>query len=349
MKPLRIADMHQDISFAIKTGGFDAPANKDLAVTFDKDLPGRHGDIPKYLRGGVRLIFGAIFPAYQSWSPAALERLERLYGSWHGSLAPLMGGLRDVVDQLMIYRGLAKKYEDKIQLVHRPGDLERLLGSERIGILVSLEGSDPLERPEDLEILHLLGIRSLTLTWNYNNRYASSCTSTKDYGLTQEGEELVRMANQLGIILDISHAGKRTALDVLSISKMPVIASHSNYSKIHKHPRNVDDEILEEVKRIGGVVGFTLITSTIGPRQDVESLANHVIEVQRSYGSEVLGIGTDFFGIEKTPQGLEDASKIPNLLEKLAEKGLGDGDLEKMAWGNVERVVKIHEKAWAHD
>ena len=80
-----VTDLHEDISYAIRFGGFDPVANRDLAVNFDRDLPGRHGDIPKYRRAGVKLVFGAIFPGREFWSPVILERLERLYGSWHGS------------------------------------------------------------------------------------------------------------------------------------------------------------------------------------------------------------------------------------------------------------------------
>jgi len=344
-----VADMHEDISYAIKTGGFDPAANRDLATTFDKDIQGRNGDIPKYLAGGVRLIFGAIFPASEFWSPTLLERLERLYGSWHSSTVPVLGSLDDVVEHISIYRSLVRRYRDRLALISRPGDLERLAGGDRIGILISLEGADPIARPEDLEILYLLGVRSLTITWNYDNRYASSCRSKKDYGLTEEGEDLVRVANNLGIILDISHAGRRTALDVLSASKLPVIASHSNYSAVHRHPRNVDDEILEGIKRSGGVVGFTMITSTIGERPSIDSLARHIVEVWRRYGSEVLAIGTDYFGIERAPEGLEDASKLPRLFEKLAEMGMGDSDLRKLAWENAIRVIRAHEVRWGED
>jgi membrane dipeptidase len=344
-----VADMHQDISYAIKTGGFDPKANKDLAITFDREMPGRHGDIPKYLAGGVKLVFGAIFPGREFWSPTILEKLERLYGSWHSSTVPILGSLDDVIEHISIYRSFVKRYRDRLALISRPGDLDRLVRSDKIGILISLEGADPISRLEDLEILWLLGVRSVTITWNYDNRYASSCRSKKDYGLTEEGEELVRIANNLGIILDISHTGRRTALDVLSASKLPVIASHSNYAAIHRNMRNVDDEILEGIKRVGGVVGFTMITSTIGEKPSIDSLARHIIEVWRRFGSDVLAIGTDYFGIERTPEGLEDISKIQRLFERLAEMGMGDNDLRKLGWENVERVIRAHEQRWNED
>lgn len=73
------------------------------------------------------------------------------------------------------------------------------------------------------------------MTWNYGNRYAASCMSARDNGLTGEGKELVRAANELGVILDVSHASRQTALDVARVSRLPVIASHSNYSGVHVH------------------------------------------------------------------------------------------------------------------
>jgi membrane dipeptidase len=113
--------------------------------------------------------------------------------------------------------------------------------------------------------------------------------------------------------------------------------------------RNVDDEILEGIKRVGGVVGFTMITSTIGEKPSIDSLARHIIEVWRRFGSDVLAIGTDYFGIERTPEGLEDISKIQRLFERLAEMGMGDNDLRKLGWENVERVIRAHEQRWNED
>jgi len=333
-----IADLHEDISYHILEHGY-----RD----FSSDIEGRHADIPKYRRGGVRLVFAAIFPAIATWDPRISEALSRGYGSQVLSKSyKFRAPLSLALEHFKVYYRLARAFSGDLFLVRTRGDLERLGRGEEIGLLISIEGAEVLEDPHDMELLFNLGARSLTITWNYDNRYAASCMSKRDYGLTGEGEELVSAANELGIVLDVSHASKKTAIDVTSASKRPVIASHSNYYGVHRHARNVDDEVIEAIKGTGGVVGFTLITSTIGEKANVKSLADHVYSVWERFGPDVIAIGTDFFGIEETPQGLEDASRLPTLLKELGERGIGDGDLRKIAWENVMRVLEAHASSW---
>ena len=334
-----VADLHEDVSYHILESGY-----RD----FSEDVEGRHADIPKYRRGGVRLVFAAAFPAMPTWDPRIQEALSRGYGGLgvvsrsYVFRAPLQVAL----EHFRVYYRLARVHSRDLFLVKTRGDLEVVGRDEKVGFLISIEGAEVLEDPGDLELFFNLGARSLTITWNYDNRYAASCMSRRDYGLTGEGEELVSLANDLGVVLDVSHASKRTALDVASVSKMPVIASHSNYSGVHNHLRNVDDEVIEAIKNTGGVVGFTLITSTIGERPGVKSLADHIISVWERFGPEVLAVGTDFFGIEETPEGLSDVSMLPRLFEELAGRGMGENDIRKMAWENVMRVLDSHATRW---
>jgi membrane dipeptidase len=343
---MKIADLHQDIAYAIKTGGYQPELNKNLFMDFNEDIKGRHGDIPKYKKGNIKLIFGAIFPAINTISEFELERLKRLYPSLKESTISYIGNFEEVIDQALIYRKLIRRYHDSLSLVRERKDFDLLENSSKIGILMSLEGLDSLKKPDDIEILFVLGIRSIALTWNYDNKFASSCTSKKDFGLTSAGEKVVELANELGMILDISHAGKNTVLEVASISKLPVIASHSNYFAIANHKRNLDDDMLEAIRKTKGIVGFTFIRSTIGENPGIEELSKHIIAVKESFGSDILAIGSDFFGIANTPLGLEDASKIPLLLDYLKKKGFSDEDLEKIAWKNCARIIKEHMNKW---
>ncbi len=334
-----IVDLHEDISSHIMSRGY-----RD----FGEDIEGRHADIPKYRRAGVRLVFAALFPGVSVWDPRLIESLRRGYGSWgHGKAYAFRGGYSLVLAHLRAYYGLVKAHPQEFTLVESDADLESVKGG-RIGLLLALEGADPLEDPWDLEILYRLGVRSLAITWNYGNRYAASCMSSRDYGLTGEGEELVRAANELGVILDVSHASRQAALDVAGASRLPVIASHSNYSGIHEHRRNVDDEVIEAIKSTGGVIGFTMIANTIGKEASMEKLADHIMAVWERFGPEVLAIGTDYFGITETPKGLEDISRLPRLLEELAKRGMGDPDLRKLAWENAWRVIEAHASRWKH-
>jgi len=87
--------------------------------------------------------------------------------------------------------------------------------------------------------------------------------SKRDYGLTSEGEELVKLANSLGITIDLAHATKKTVIDVCNLSRKPVIASHANVKRLKDHRRNLDDEEIEVIVRTNGVIGITAIVSTL--------------------------------------------------------------------------------------
>jgi len=220
-------------------------------------------------------------------------------------------------------------------IVESAGDVETALASKgRIGLLLHLEGAYAIDRPYDLVLLRKLGLRSIGLTWNYNNQYGAGCLSRKDYGLTPEGEELVKTANRLGIIVDLAHASKRTAVEAMGASSKPVIVSHANVRAIVDSPRNVDDEVLEALYRNGGVIGVSAIGPLVAkkPRPTLDDLVQHFLYIYERFGPDILAIGTDFLGLlGLAPEGFESIDRVQQLLERLKEKGLSDGDLEKIA------------------
>ena len=112
-------------------------------------------------------------------------------------------------------------------------DIENCIYSvnSRICLLLSMEDAEVLEDPYDLVIFKRLDLRGIGITWNFDNKWESGCLTKKDRGLSHNGEELVMIANKLGIILDIVHASKRTMIDVLKAFKKPVIISHANVRK----------------------------------------------------------------------------------------------------------------------
>jgi membrane dipeptidase len=250
------------------------------------------------------------------------------------------------IEQFKIYHQLFRSFPNHLIPISTLGDIENSVKSDRVELLLSLEGADALEDSSDLDIVYRLGMRALGITWNYDNRYGSSCMSKKDYGLTGEGERLIKLANEMGVVIDTAHSGKRTTLDTLSTSNSPVVISHANYDGVHPHIRNVDDEVLEALKTNGGVVGFTMIRDTIGPEPTLESLAKHIIAVGDRFGSDILAIGTDYLGIERTPTGLEDVTKLVDLLDKLHSLGMTEDSIRKLAWKNAYRVLAQNAKLW---
>ena len=267
------------------------------------------------------VILGVVYPHVRSLDERA-ELLSALYGRHEHSTVPSM----DVLwNQVNFYRHLERAKGVKIL---EPGEVPR----GGISFILSLEGTDVLRYPYEVHALSKLGIRVVGLTWNYDTKFAASCMSKKDYGLTGEGEELVKFANSQGIILDVSHASKRTVLDVCSTSKLPVIASHSNARALKEHPRNLDDQSLAAIAKTGGVVGVTAINSTLAKRSigDLVANANYIGE---TFGWDHVALGTDFLGVEETPEGFGSVLDIRKFAEELGEMA------NQVLWENPARVL----------
>jgi len=215
-----IVDLHEDISDYFLMAGATS-----VTQPFDKDMEGRHVDIPKYRKAGVRLVFGSIFPMVGGLNSRLMAGLSGMYKEWSPASVP--AAPREIaIEQVKTYYSLEEMYGKHLRLVRTGKDLDGL--TSKVGILLHLEGCEALSEPEDLRIFYRLGVRSIGLTWNYDNKYASSCRSGKDYGLTGEGEALVKMANRLGVMVDLSHAGPRTCRDVLELSETPPFFSHAD-------------------------------------------------------------------------------------------------------------------------
>jgi membrane dipeptidase len=225
------------------------------------------------------------------------------------------------------------------------------------------------------------GVRVLTLVWNNHLPWIRSCQPGAEpeipEGLSDFGRAVVLTMNELGMVVDLSHAGEKSFFDALEVSSKPVIASHSGCKALHGHQRNLTDEQLRALKQNGGVVGIVFCVpflSQAGFAEDarwresegykalagknatelflrqgeylqekaeplpIEVVVEHVEHVVEVAGIEHVGIGSDFDGILRTPQGLEDASCYGNLVEKLFERGFGEDEVLKICGGNMERV-----------
>ncbi len=339
MRDVPLIDLHEDIGAYI----LSHPYFKRFDIT-DHERP---ADIPSYKDANAKLIVAVIFPMLASINEKELEKLKKLYeGEWtHEDVILPASPYSISIKVIKLYYNLVKTYQNDLKLITKKKNLENLFKDDKIGFLMNIEGSEALETVDDLETFYLLGLRMIGLTWNYDTRYAASCMSKKDYGLTGSGEELVELANDKGIIIDLAHSSPNTMLDTLEISKLPVVISHANYFPLMPHVRNVLDKVLEKLYDNKGVIGFTLIKSTIAKENYLDSLANHIVEVYNRYGSDIIAIGTDFFGTEP-PEELNHITKIRSLYSKLLDKGLGEEDIEKLAWRNAYRVFIQNSLRW---
>ncbi|MBN3290666.1 DPEP2 Dipeptidase, partial [Polypterus senegalus] len=222
--------------------------------------------------------------------------------------------------------------------------------TKKISCLIAIEGGHAIDSSlGTLRMFYDLGVRAMALTHTCNTPWAESSSRlhssfyNKTKGLKPFGEHVIKEMNRLGMIVDLSHTSTFTAKDVLSITKAPVIFSHSSASGVCNHPRNVPDDILQLLKQNKGLVMVNLHSGFIScssERGNVSSVADHFDHIKKIAGAESIGIGGDYDGADRFPEGLEDVSKYPALIEELLQRGWNETELAGVLRRNFLRVFR---------
>jgi membrane dipeptidase len=201
------------------------------------------------------------------------------------------------------------------------------------------------------------GVRYITLTHNGHNAIADAAIPRRDLndveaehgGLSPFGRDVIARMNQLGILVDISHAAKSTMLQAAEISRVPILATHSCIRALCDHPRNLDDEQLDVLKSTGGLVQVTIVSNFLRPKAragdlSVADIADHIDYAVRRIGIDHVGIGTDFDGGGGV-RGFMNASQTPTLTAELARRGYDHAALARIWGGNFLRLLRQAEVA----
>ena len=165
-------------------------------------------------------------------------------------------------------------------------------------------------------------------------------------GLSEKGREMVAEMERLGIIPDVSHLSDKGFYDVLELTKKPFVASHSNARAICPCVRNMTDDMIRRLSERGGVMGLNfcadfLEEKPIGVKNPgtIDAIVRHARHIASVGGIEVLGLGSDFDGID-THEELPGAQSMEKLWEALHKAGFSEGELDKIFYRNVLRVYK---------
>ncbi|MEA5005537.1 MAG: dipeptidase [Rikenellaceae bacterium] len=254
-----------------------------------------------------------------------------------------------VADQLLRFRS----YVEKSDLARIAYDVEDIRSNKRAGkisVILALENGYPFGKDiSQVERFYKYGVRAVTLCHNYNNDIcdASMDSVIEHGGLSPFGYEVVEEMNRLGIIIDVSHASSRTLEDVLEVSKLPVVASHSGVYSIKNHKRNLKDNEIRAIAAHGGLIqvatGRFFLSNKPKSEVTVKDIADHIDYVKSLVGIKHVGIGTDFDGGGGVV-GMETAAKMKNLTIELLKRGYTKKEL-RYFWGeNLLRVLRAHSK-----
>ena len=252
------------------------------------------------------------------------------------------------------------KNQDLISPAFTSADIEKNIKDGKMTALLTIEeGGVCLGNIEFLRNFYRLGVRMMTLTWNFKNEIA---TPNIDYfaidrdkvrgadvlpnvtdGLTEFGIEVVKEMNKLGMVIDCSHLGDKGFYDVIKYSTKPIVCSHSCSRSVCNHPRNMTDDMLFKLKENGGVVGINYCQGFIKSEKTlatIKDVVKHIVYIRDLIGIDYIGLGSDFDGISNENIELKDATMMGRLIDELRAQGFSEDDIDKICYKNVLRVFK---------
>lgn len=356
MKPF-IVDAHQDIAWNYFNNRrvFTLSAWKKRKVETNPVFLRRYGrcmsGLPEALLGRVAVIFSTIFVS-PAW--ATIYDDEKIL--YHTDQEAYSLGMQ----QIEYYHRLAGQHE-RIELIHTQADLDAVLASwaddaelpdRRLGIVLLMEGADPIIEPAQLEEWYAAGLRIVGPAWT-KTRYSGG---TKALGpLTDLGRELLDGMARFNMIVDLSHMAPEACYETLDRYEGPLLASHSNPLRFRKDrpDRNLPDDIIVRIAERDGVIGilpynlFLVEGWQMGDRKDAATMETVIAAIdyvcQLTGSARHVGIGSDAdggFGAESIPVGLETVTDLWEIGGALARRGYEAEDISAILSGNFLRVLR---------
>lgn len=258
----------------------------------------------------------------------------------------------------------------------RSRDIEAAKDSGKIAVILGTQGASMLEtKLWRLELLHRLGFRYFGPAYTGATVFADGCGEFRDAGLSVLGKELIELANELGIIIDMSHCGHRSRLDIAGLARFPV-CTHSNAYAVNPNDRNTRDEVVRLVAQKGGVMGICGLVKSVWPEHaTLDHMLDHLDHYVKLVGYEHVGLGLDFteayqeayragsrdltvvpkwrrlrpdiFGTTEEfftlsyPAGLESISLLPRFTQGMKDRGYDATAIAAILGGNWFRHFKV--------
>ncbi|MTI40467.1 dipeptidase [Fulvivirga lutimaris] len=358
-----ITDGHVDLPYRLKESGFDIETDSDEILSVEKG----DFDFKRAVEGGLNAPFMSIY------IPASLQKT---------------GGAKELADTLInMVESIAEKFPDKFAVAKSASEVRTHFEAGIISLPMGMENGAPIgDNIDNVAYFKERGISYITLTHSKCNLICDSSYDSERIhnGLSEFGKSVVEEMNRVGIMVDISHVSDSTFYQVMELSKVPAIASHSSCR--HFTPgfeRNMSDDMIKLLAEKGGVIQINFGSTFLDAKSrevsthirdyvdayekdptdtasynyvqrytaenplftDVKKVADHIDHVVEIAGIDHVGFGSDYDGVgDSLPIGLKDVSAFPNLIFELLKRGYTDADIEKICSKNVFRVWEEVEK-----
>jgi membrane dipeptidase len=322
-------DGHLDLAY-VAVGG------RDITTTNPDPVSGCV-NLPALRQAGVRIAFGTIFTEPGVFGPDHPHG----YPASDDLDAAEAAGLR----QVELYEQLEKA--GHIRILRSGSAMVEAEMSGTLGVVLLMEGADPIRSPDHLQKWFDRGLRIIGLTWAAGTRYAGGNADASGGGpLKPAGVDLIKAMDALGMAHDVSHLSDASFDGLLQHAKGPIIASHSNCrTLVENKQRHLRDDQFKVIGSRGGVVGLNLYSPFLakGRRANVADCVAHVTHMTNLMGNrQGVGLGSDMdggFPPKDLPEGLESPTELESLSDALRDAGWPANDVQAFAYDNWRRFL----------
>lgn len=267
--------------------------------------------------------------------------------------------LSETLQQIKVWEEELAESNGEFFLATSSADIRRAHATGKVAVMLAFEGVEPLVGEVGyLRLFHRLGVRIVGLCWSRSN-WAADGSRFKDfdytgYGLTESGEQLLALARELKMLVDISHTNDLGFWQVLDSARQPVLASHSNSRAFSNTPRNLDDRQIAAIAQSGGVIGIngvSLVAQMQDPASaDLQTLVRHMQHIKAVAGASCLGIGLDQCQriSDALPPALQEGlfdiipcyAQLVDLVAALLQADFTAEEIRGILGGNFLRVIE---------
>ncbi|MEO0329093.1 MAG: membrane dipeptidase [Pseudomonadota bacterium] len=345
--PYKISEDAQKLHDSLLIGDLHADSllwNRDLLERSDLG----HTDIPRLQAGNVGIqVYTAVTksPSGQNYEENSADATDNITLLAIGQLWPVrtwQSLLQRAIYQSEKLHGFEERANGQIKIIKSPNDLESIIkrrknGEDVIGFILGIEGAHPLEgKFENLKVLTDAGYRLIALQHFFDNELGGSLHGEEDHGLTEFGRMVVKAVVEQNLILDVAHSSEQVVRDVLAMTDIPIVVSHTGIRSHCDTKRNLPDELMKQIAADGGLVGIgfwadvTCDDSPAGVAGAIKAAIDLLGEDHVSLGSDYDGSVTVAF----------DASELSALTQALIDLGLTEAQIRKVMGENMVRVLR---------
>lgn len=299
--------------------------------------------------------------AWNSWIEGGVDIVAPTAANWEG---PAEAG------ELLSQWARWTAEDERLEAVAEPSDFDRFPAPGKLGVVIHFQNTLPMgDDLANYERFHRRGLRMVQLCYNRTNRVGDGCLEPGDGPLTSFGRDTVKEMNRLGIVVDLSHTGRRTTFDAMAVTSAPPVFSHSNPKALCSNRRNIDDSQIRAAADLGGLVGVNAYPAFVkqgGKGAAAADLVDHIDYLVDLIGPRQVGLGLDFCKLSPEihaemiasgewsledypddsgtyPAGLETPAQIPNIEKELTARGYPPDAVEAILGQNW---IDLYQRVW---